>query len=80
VKKYGGIPPYRETRNYVKRVKQLYYAHGYAIGSSYKSNTAANTISPASKKIYRYFDKQGNPHYTSTPPSNKSFHVIKTPR
>jgi hypothetical protein len=25
VKKHGGIPPYRETRNYVKKVTQLYY-------------------------------------------------------
>lgn len=24
VKRYGGIPPYRETRNYVKRVKRIY--------------------------------------------------------
>jgi soluble lytic murein transglycosylase-like protein len=25
VKKYGGIPPYRETQNYVKKITRLYY-------------------------------------------------------
>jgi soluble lytic murein transglycosylase-like protein len=24
VKKYGGIPPYRETQNYVKKIEQIY--------------------------------------------------------
>jgi soluble lytic murein transglycosylase-like protein len=24
VKRYGGVPPYRETRNYVKKVERLY--------------------------------------------------------
>jgi len=26
VRKYGGIPPYRETQNYVRKVTQIYYA------------------------------------------------------
>ena len=26
VRKYGGIPPYRETQNYVRKVLKLYYA------------------------------------------------------
>lgn len=80
VKKYGGIPPYRETRNYVRKVKQIYYGHGYAIGSSYKSTTVANTKASKPKKIYRYFDKEGNPHYTTIPPSTKSYQIIKTPK
>src|SRR6185369_12865749 len=24
VKKYGGVPPYRETQNYVKKIEQIY--------------------------------------------------------
>ncbi len=24
VKRYGGVPPYRETRNYVKKVEKIY--------------------------------------------------------
>lgn len=24
VKKYGGVPPYKETRNYVKKIRRLY--------------------------------------------------------
>jgi len=43
VKKYGGIPPYRETVNYIKRVQ-----------SSYKKN-----IITSGTEIYKYTDENG---------------------
>ncbi len=43
VKKYGGIPPYRETLNYIKRVQ-----------SSYSKN-----IITSGTEIYKYTDEHG---------------------
>lgn len=43
VKKYGGVPPYLETRNYIKRIQ-----------SSYRKTRIANGT-----KIYKYVDENG---------------------
>lgn len=56
VKKYGGIPPFRETQDYVRRVTSRYqslYAGGVSISSN-SSNTlqaSSNLESPAPAKI-----------------------------
>ncbi|MCP4900276.1 MAG: lytic transglycosylase domain-containing protein [bacterium] len=34
VAKYGGIPPYRETRNYVSRIMRHYTGRSYSFGST----------------------------------------------
>ena len=52
VKKYGGIPPYPETRNYIEKVK-----------ASYQKSTIRTRT-----KIYKYYDTSGkvvltNSHY-----------------
>ncbi|PIE35791.1 hypothetical protein CSA56_02790 [candidate division KSB3 bacterium] len=58
VRKYGNkVPPYRETRKYVKMVKALYLGH-----SKY-----ANT---RIKSIYRYVDKNGIVAFTNIPRVN----------
>lgn len=31
VKKYGGVPPYKETRNYVRKIRRLYPADRHPI-------------------------------------------------
>jgi len=43
VKKYGGIPPYPETKNYIENVR-----------SSYKNSTIRKRT-----KIYKFYDSSG---------------------
>lgn len=50
IKKYGGIPPYPETRNYIEKVKN----YGYR-----KSFIRHRT------KIYTYYDKSGRVVFTN---------------
>lgn len=49
---YGGIPPYPETQDYVRRILTLYGVDGAS----------------ASQMIYRYRDPQGTIIYTNVPP------------
>jgi soluble lytic murein transglycosylase-like protein len=80
VKKYGGIPPYRETRNYVRKVKQLYFGTRLASLPSYGSHNAYSKTSSAPKTFYKYTDNKGNTYFSTTPPPDKSFQIIKPPK
>jgi soluble lytic murein transglycosylase-like protein len=51
VKKYKGIPPYPETRNYIRRIQASYG----------KSSVRTRTV------IYRFFDRGGNLVLTNDP-------------
>jgi soluble lytic murein transglycosylase-like protein len=61
VKKYGGIPPYRETKDFIKRV--MHY-----MGMVYNSWFSAKT----STKIYQYRTPDGKIMITDTYPSDAS--------
>ncbi|WP_254627271.1 lytic transglycosylase domain-containing protein, partial [Acinetobacter lactucae] len=52
VDKYGGIPPFRETQDYVRRVTSR-YQNLYASGSGFSSftNTSAQTVSHSSNLV-----------------------------
>lgn len=58
VRKYGNaIPPYRETQQYVKKVKALYLHHSPYSGTPIKN-------------IYKYVDKNGVMTFTNIPRIN----------
>ncbi|MCP4147035.1 MAG: lytic transglycosylase domain-containing protein [bacterium] len=57
VRKYKGVPPYRETRNYIKRVMKFM---GMPYSSNYKSNSR--------KKIYQIISSDGKRTITDTLP------------
>jgi len=61
VEKYGGIPPFKETKNFVKRVLRFMGMSTNGLFSS-KSNT----------KIYQYRSKEGKIVITDTYPANPS--------
>ena len=54
VQKYGGIPPYKETRSYLKKISRLY-------------PLTQNDIRITSKKIHRIKTANGHIVFTNTP-------------
>ncbi len=50
IKKYGGVPPFPETRRFIKKVK-----------ATYPNSTMRNR-----KKIYKYYDDEGRVVFTNS--------------
>ena len=62
VTRWGGIPPYRETRNYVRKVKAL-----YTPPEPPTTVAAVEDQPPINRKIYRVVQPDGSVLFTNTP-------------
>ncbi len=62
VSKYGGVPPFRETREYVEKILRNYH----------KASALSGGVA-AKNKIYRYTASDGSILLTDTPRPRKEF-------
>ena len=61
VRSHGGVPPFAETREYVRRVRALYSSSG-----SVAPQTVALVTAP--QRVYRSVDEDGTVIFTNLPP------------
>jgi soluble lytic murein transglycosylase len=61
VRAHGGVPPYAETREYVRRIRALYSGGGPLTSS-------AVALITAPQRIYRQVDEDGTLTFTNLPP------------
>ena len=61
------IPPYRETRNYVRKVLRI-FGEGRTPYAVRGRRPRASGVAPRLAPIYRYTDEQGIVHYSDSPP------------
>ncbi len=73
VEKYNGIPPYRETKRYVKKIMALYTGQDYTVYDTPEDRkTKHKTV------IYRYYDEKGRLCISNVYPSNaKKVEVLR---
>ena len=73
VKKYKGIPPYKETQRYVKKIMALYTGKDYTVyDTPEERKTRHKTV------VYRYYDAHGRLCISNVYPANaKDVQVIR---
>ncbi|BBB32361.1 soluble lytic murein transglycosylase [Thermotomaculum hydrothermale] len=73
VEKYQGIPPYKETKRYVKKIMALYTGQDYTVyDTPQEKKTKHKTV------IYRYYDSKGRLCISNVYPSNaKKVEVLR---
>ena len=65
VEKYNGVPPYKETQRYVKKIMALYTGKDYTVyDTPEEKKTRHKTV------IYRYYDSKGRLCISNVYPAN----------
>jgi hypothetical protein len=63
VRSYRGVPPYRETQDYVRKIRGLYYSPALPVDSG------RSLPRPESAQVYKLVEADGTIVYTNLPPN-----------
>ena len=63
VRSYRGVPPYRETQDYVRKIRGLYYSPALPVDSG------RSLPRPESAQVYELVEADGTIVYTNLPPN-----------
>ena len=74
VRKYGGVPPYKETRRYIQKIAAIYGKMDSSISDAElaTSYVAARALARGDRFIYRYKTPNGLA-YSDHPPTGKAY-------
>jgi soluble lytic murein transglycosylase len=81
VQRHNGVPPYKETQGYVRKILSLLGGAQERPPSASASRVAAATAEPVQKKpgvIYKWRDSQGRMFLSDTPPPGATPYVVVT--
>lgn len=78
VNRYGGVPPYSETRRYLKKISDIYGDLDSEISSSQivSSFAVARAVRDGKTAVYRFYTESGV-NYSDNPPIGKPYEEVK---
>lgn len=68
VRRYAGVPPYAETRGYVRKIQAL-------LAGSGETSDVARAAPP--RTMYRWVDADGTHHMSDRPPADRSYVTLR---
>lgn len=86
VRRYAGVPPYAETRGYVRKIHALLAGSGGASAdfASLTPTAAPRASTPTAvaraakpRTMYRWVDADGTPHMSDNPPDGRSYVTVR---
>ena len=75
VRRYAGVPPYPETRGYVRKIQALLAGGGEAAPTASARPAVARAAKP--RTMYRWVDADGTPHMSDNPPDGRSYETVR---
>jgi hypothetical protein len=83
VLRHGGVPPYKETQGYVRKIQALLTGAGpelrqasLSASASQPANEAVSRAQP--RTLYRWLDAKGIVHVAETPPRDAAYTTLRS--
>jgi hypothetical protein len=83
VRRHGGVPPYKETLGYVRKIQALLTGAGPEVAQASLSASAAQPVNAAASRpqprtLYRWLDANGVVHVGDTPPPDLAYTTLRS--
>ena len=83
VRRHGGVPPYKETLGYVRKIQALLTGAGPEVRQASLSASAAQPVNEAASRpqpraLYRWLDASGVVHVGDTPPRDLAYTTLRS--